>query len=368
MQIDLIAGTRPNFIKIAAIIHAIESSKISLNYRIIHTGQHYDEKLSQGIFRDLNLPEPDINLNIGSGSQAEQTGGIMIRYETILKEKKPDMCIVVGDVTSSMACAITAKKMGIKVSHIEAGLRSNDWNMPEEINRVIIDSIADYYFTTTIEASQELFRIGKSKEEVFLVGNTMIDTLLRFKPRFQAPDIWKKLGLQKGCFLLLTLHRPSNVDEIENINQILNTIMENSYGVPVVFPVHPRTASIMKNSQLSYKNLFLIEPLRYLEFNYLLQHCKAVLTDSGGVTEEATVLKIPCMTLRENTERPETVNIGTNEIVGTKKMNIKNALNKLFQNEWKKGRLPELWDGQTGKRIIEILIKKKTFHTDQIIN
>jgi UDP-N-acetylglucosamine 2-epimerase (non-hydrolysing) len=364
MQIDLIAGTRPNFIKIAAIIHAIESSKITINYRLIHTGQHYDEKLSHGIFRDLNLPAPNINLNIGGGSQAEQTGGIMTGYEEKLKEKKPDFCIVVGDVTSSMACAITAKKMGVKVVHVEAGLRSYDWNMPEEINRVIIDSISDYFFTTTLEASQELFRNGKSDDQVFFVGNTMIDTLLKFQPKFQKPEIWTKLDFKKHNYLLLTLHRPSNVDEIENLEEILETIMKNSGELPVIFPVHPRTASIIKNKSLPYKNLILIKPLGYLEFNFLLQNSKAVLTDSGGVTEEATMMRIPCMTLRDNTERPETVTIGTNEIVGTKKDGIKKTLNKLFKNKWKKGGIPELWDGKTGNRIIKILVEKKALHTD----
>ncbi|WP_026935502.1 non-hydrolyzing UDP-N-acetylglucosamine 2-epimerase [Christiangramia echinicola] len=368
MQIDIIAGTRPNFIKIAAIIYAIESSKTGIKYRLIHTGQHYDEKLSLGIFRDLNLPAPDRNLNIGSGSQAEQTGGIMLGYEEILKEKKPNICLVVGDVTTSMACAITAKKMGIKVVHVEAGLRSKDWSMPEEINRIIIDSIADYFFTTTIEASQELYRNGKSKDQVFFVGNTMIDTLLRFKPKFQAPEIWNKLDLQKKNYLLLTLHRPSNVDKIQNLKRILSSIMENSGEVPVIFPVHPRTASILEKISLPSKNLFFIKPLSYLEFNFLLQNSMAVLTDSGGVTEEATVLQIPCMTLRENTERPETVQIGTNEIIGTNKENIEKALFKLFANKWKKGAIPELWDGKTGKRIIEVLIEEKAFHTGQIID
>lgn len=358
MQIDLISGTRPNFVKIAAIIYAIENYSQGISYRFIHTGQHYDNSLSGNIFKDLALPAPQINLGIGSGSQAKQTATIMLAYEKLLLKEKADLCLVVGDVTSSMACAITAKKLGIKVAHVEAGLRSYDWSMPEEINRVLIDSIADYFFTTTPQASENLIKSGKIKEQVFFVGNTMIDTLLRFKNKFRKPPVWDRLKLKEKNYLVLTLHRPANVDEERRLENTINSILESSGRLPVIFPVHPRTRTIIKNLSFKTEKLFLIEPLGYLDFNYLVQNAKAVLTDSGGITEETTVLDVPCLTLRENTERPETVSLGTNKIVGTNPQTIKKALQQLFNQKSKQGRIPELWDGNAGKRIVEILMGK----------
>ncbi len=355
MRIDLIAGARPNFVKIASLIHAIHQSSSKIDFRLIHTGQHYDEALSGSFFKQLELPNPDINLGIGSGSQAEQTAAIMIAYEKILQEYKPDICLVVGDVTSSMACAVTAKKMQVKVAHVEAGLRSNDWSMPEEINRVLIDSIADYFFTTTKEASLNLIKNGKSKNHVFFVGNTMIDTLLRFRPYFKQPKIWKKLKLLDKNFIIVTLHRPGNVDQAKQLKSLLETIIKNSKGLPIIFPVHPRTAEVLKELNINAVNLYLIKPLSYLEFNYLVERAKVVITDSGGITEETTVLEVPCMTLRNNTERPETITIGTNELIGTNPETIAPQMQKLFSGIWKKGKIPEYWDGETGKRIIKIL-------------
>jgi len=355
MKIDLIAGARPNFVKIAAIINAIENSEHSINYRLIHTGQHYDTALSGSFFKDLELPNPDINLRAGSGSQAEQTAAIMIAYEKVLEKEKPDLCLVVGDVTSSMACAITARKMQVKVAHVEAGIRSGDRSMPEELNRILIDSITDYFFTTTPEAGKQLLTDGKNNDQVFFVGNTMIDTLLRFKPYFRKPEIWNRLNLKNKNYLVLTLHRPANVDEIKKLEQTLIKILEHSENLPVIFPVHPRTMKILESLNLPYSQLHLLEPLSYLQFNYLVQHSKAVLTDSGGITEETTILGIPCLTLRDNTERPETVSIGTNELLGTNPKNIAPALDKLYSGNWKKGSIPELWDGKTGERIINIL-------------
>lgn len=355
MKVDLIAGARPNFVKIAALIHANREAGNILDFRLIHTGQHYDEKLSNSFFRELKLPEPDINLETGSGSQAEQTAAIMKSYEQILRKDKPYLCIVVGDVTSSMAAAITAKKMGVKVAHIEAGIRSNDWSMPEEVNRALIDSIADIFFTTTEKASHNLLNSGISQDHIHFVGNTMIDTLLRFKNEFRKPDLWDELDLQEKKYFIVTLHRPSNVDEAERIRVTLEEITYNANGIPVIFPVHPRTAKSLKDLKIEISNLHLTDPLSYLEFNYLVQKAKAVITDSGGITEETTVMRVPCMTLRDNTERPETVEIGTNELIGTNPADISIALKKLFNGNWKKGKTPTLWDGETGRRINEVL-------------
>lgn len=355
MKIDLIAGARPNFVKIAALIHAIKNTSIKIDFRLIHTGQHYDEALSGSFFKQLELPNPDINLGIGSGSQAEQTAAIMIAYERVLQLNKPDVCFVVGDVTSSMACAITAKKMLVKVAHVEAGIRSGDLSMPEEINRILIDSISDYFFTTTLDAKAQLLKDGKNNEQVFFVGNTMIDTLLKFKSEFKKPKVWEDLKLEPNNYLVLTLHRPANVDAAEKLKRTLIEIAKNSRGIPVIFPAHPRNMVTLQKLNFNLKNLHIISPLSYLEFNYLVEHSKAVLTDSGGVTEETTALGVPCLTLRDNTERPETIDEGTNELIGTNPEAIAPALKDLFENNWKKGKLPRLWDGKAGERIIQIL-------------
>ena len=356
MKVALIAGARPNFVKIAALIHANRDAGNIIDFRLIHTGQHYDEKLSHSFFRQLKLPEPEINLGAGSGSQAEQTASIMLSYEKLLKKNRPDLCIVVGDVTSSMASAITAKKMGVKLAHVEAGIRSNDWSMPEEVNRVLIDSITDLFFTTTENASQKLLSSGISKDRIHFVGNTMIDTLLRFKADLIKPDIWNELDLKEQNYIVVTLHRPSNVDEAGKVGITLEEICKNANGQPVIFPVHPRTARTLQNLKTEIPNLYLTDPLSYLEFNYLVQRAKAVITDSGGITEETTVMGVPCITLRDNTERPETVELGTNELIGTQPAEITSALKKLYNGNWKYGEIPALWDGRTGQRIIEILI------------
>ena len=355
MRIDIIAGARPNFVKIASIIHAIQSTDNLVDYRLIHTGQHYTNTLSDLFFQELNIPEPQYNLKVGSGSQAAQTAEIMLSYEKLLKNKLPDVCLVVGDVTSSMACAITAKKLKIKIAHVEAGLRSYDWNMPEEVNRVLIDSIADYFFTTTQEAANLLLEIGKKKEDVFFVGNTMIDTLIKFKSEFNKPEIWSIAKLEQAKYIILTLHRPSNVDDINKLEKIINEIIEHSRGLPIIFPAHPRISKHLKELDLDAPNLFVIEALSYLKFNYLVSKAKVVITDSGGITEETSFLNIPCMTIRNSTERPETLHIGTNELIGTDPAAIEPALNKLFAGKWKKGKIPELWDGKAGERIVKII-------------
>jgi UDP-N-acetylglucosamine 2-epimerase (non-hydrolysing) len=365
LKIDLIAGARPNFMKIAPIIDAISKAKsegVDICFRLIHTGQHYDKNMSDSFFDQLNIPQPDINLGAGGGTQAEQTAAIMIGYERLLLEDKSDLCLVVGDVTSTMACAIVAQKLHVPVAHVEAGIRSGDWTMPEEINRLVTDSITNYFFTTTPEATNTILNSGVSSDRVFWVGNTMIDTLLKQRANFKKPKFWDVSGLKKGQYIVMTLHRPANVDEEHNLKNLLNEIITNSNGLPLIFPVHPRTAKILHNLGIEYDRLYTVEPLGYLEFNYLVENALAVITDSGGITEETTVMGIPCMTLRNNTERPETIHLGTNELIGTDPRAIKPALEKLFSGEWKKGTIPEKWDGNTAKRIVEIL---KEFRVDR---
>jgi UDP-N-acetylglucosamine 2-epimerase (non-hydrolysing) len=280
----------------------------------------------------------------------------MIAYEELLLKEKSDLCLVVGDVTSTMACAIVAQKMHIKVAHVEAGIRSGDWTMPEEINRLVTDSITNYFFTTTQVANHNLFNSGIEKERIFWVGNTMIDTLLSHRTRFLKPQLWDEIGLNEKEYIVMTLHRPANVDEEGKLKELIDQIIEHSAGLKLIFPVHPRTANILKNLGIVHPKLHMIEPLGYLEFNYLVERAKAVVTDSGGITEETTVLGIPCMTLRDNTERPETVSEGTNELIGTDPKAIKPAMEKLFSGNWKIGTIPEKWDGNTSERIIETLL------------
>lgn len=358
MLIDIIAGARPNFMKIAPIIEAIHSSRqqgSSLTFRLIHTGQHYDKKMSGDFFEQLGIPEPHVNLEVGSGTQAEQTAAIMVRYEALLSTKSCDLCLVVGDVTSTMACAIVAKKAGIKVAHIEAGIRSGDWIMPEEINRIVTDAITDYFFTTTVGANQNLKHTGVSHDRIFFVGNTMIDTLTKNLDRLVKPSIWDDVGLQENKYFVITLHRPSNVDEEATLKNLIGEIVANSRSLPIIFPVHPRTAKVMEKLGIKAENFHMIEPLGYLEFIYLVSKAKAVITDSGGITEETTVLDIPCMTLRNSTERPETCELGTNQLLGTDPKAIGPAMETLFAGQWKKGAIPELWDGKTAKRIVSHL-------------
>ncbi len=359
MKIDLIAGARPNFMKIAPITDAIrlaQSQGKAISFRLVHTGQHYDKNMSGSFFEQLGIPAPDVNLGAGGGTQAEQTAAIMTGYEKLLMESKPDLCLVVGDVTSSMACAIVAQKLHVKVAHVEGGIRSGDWTMPEEINRLVTDSITNYFFTTTTLANDNLKKIGVGEERLFFVGNTMIDTLLKHRSRFQKPEIWDRLGLKEKNYLVMTLHRPANVDEEDKLKELIHEIIENSGDLPLVFPVHPRTALILKGLGISHPRLHLIGPLGYLEFNYLVERAMAVLTDSGGITEETTVMGVPCMTLRDNTERPETISLGTNELIGTDPKAIKPAMQRLFAGDWKKGGIPEKWDGKTAQRIVETLL------------
>lgn len=356
--IDIIAGARPNFMKIAPIMRAMQARQPSgslLRYRLVHTGQHYDAKMSGDFFTQLGIPEPDVNLEVGSGTQAEQTAAIMVRYEKLLLERPSDLCLVVGDVTSTMACAIAAQKLCIPVAHVEGGIRSGDWTMPEEINRMVTDAITNWFFTTSEVANQNLKNAGVTEDRIFFVGNTMIDTLMANLPRLARPTFFDALGLTPGGYFVITLHRPANVDQGDGFARLLAAISEATRDLPVIFPVHPRTAKTLNELAVVPHNIRLVDPQPYLEFNYLVRHAKAVLTDSGGITEETTVMGVPCMTLRDTTERPETITIGTNELLGTNPAAIKPALDRLFAGEWKQGAIPEKWDGKTGERIVATL-------------
>jgi UDP-N-acetylglucosamine 2-epimerase (non-hydrolysing) len=356
MNITIVAGARPNFMKIAPIIKEIKKYN-SVQYRLVHTGQHYDKAMSDTFFDELNIPLPDANLGCGGGTQAEQTASIMIAFEKELLSNPTDLVLVVGDVTSTMACTIVAKKLNIKVAHVEAGIRSFDMTMPEEINRMVTDSLADYFFTTSYTANKNLLNTGVSPDKIFFVGNVMIDTLLGNMSRLTKPSIFDKLHLLESNYIVLTLHRPANVDEISKFEDLMTEIILNSSNLPIIFPVHPRTAKIFTEMNFSAQNLHIVPPMGYLDFNFLVKHAKAVITDSGGITEETTVMGVPCMTLRDNTERPETCEVGTNELIGTNPKSIKPALMKLFSNNWKKGNIPELWDGHAAERIVMQLMK-----------
>ncbi|CDF81212.1 UDP-N-acetylglucosamine 2-epimerase [Formosa agariphila KMM 3901] len=360
MKITIVAGARPNFMKIAPIIDAINFKKnegIDIDFRLVHTGQHYDKNLSDTFFEELNIPYPDANLNIKSGTQAEQTAGIMIGFEKELNDNPCDLVLVVGDVTSTMACTIVAKKAGIKVAHVEAGIRSGDMNMPEEINRIVTDSLTDYFFTTSEYANENLKNLGVPKNKIYYVGNVMIDTLRKHENRLKQPKVWTSIGLKHKSYFVLTLHRPSNVDETESLKELITKIVTLSNNKPIVFPVHPRTKKMLSDLNLNFDNLHFIEPLGYLEFNFLVKNAFAVLTDSGGITEETTVMHVPCITLRENTERPETCDIGTNYLAGNNPKKLETGFKKLLSNEWPVGEIPKFWDGNTANRIVNHLLE-----------
>jgi UDP-N-acetylglucosamine 2-epimerase (non-hydrolysing) len=360
MNITIVAGARPNFVKIAPIIHAIKAAqtwKFDIRYRLVHTGQHYDKKMSDDFFEQLGIPQPDVNLGAGGGTQAEQAANVMIRFEQELAANPSDMVLVVGDVTSTMACSIVAKKLNTPLAHVEAGIRSNDLTMPEEINRMVTDAITDYFFTTSEKAGENLRKAGASEDRIFFVGNTMIDTLLHQMPNLKQPPFWDRYGLQEKQYFVMTLHRPANVDQDQHLLSLIEEIIRVSRGLPLIFPVHPRTEQIISRISIEAGNLHLVEPLSYLEFNYLVKHAKAVITDSGGITEETTVMGVPCMTLRDNTERPETCTVGTNKLLGTRPEALKPAMDLLFEGKWQQGGIPELWDGKAAGRIINRLIE-----------
>src|ERR1035437_8277842 len=313
--------------------------------------------MSGDFFEQLGIPAPDVNLKCGSGSQAEQTAAIMIKFEKELLENRPTVVLVVGDVTSTMACTITAKKLCIDVVHVEAGIRSGDMTMPEEVNRIVTDSICDHFFTTSESANLLLSRNGIEDNSIHVVGNTMIDTLYQNSDNLHKPSLWEENNLEKNKYYLITLHRPSNVDDPKNLSKLIDIILRETGDLPVVFPLHPRTKKNLDEKYLNNSKLIVVDPMGYLEFIFLVKNSKAVITDSGGITEEATVLNIPCITLRNSTERPETVTLGSNELAGTNPENLIPYLKKIKNNEWKKSSIPPLWDGKTSIRIIKKLIE-----------
>ncbi|MBU0566638.1 UDP-N-acetylglucosamine 2-epimerase (non-hydrolyzing) [bacterium] len=363
MKVFLVAGARPNFMKIAPIWEEMKRYPDEIEPLIIHTGQHYDDVMSKVFFEDLSLPEPDIYLGVGSGSHAVQTAKIMIEFEKVLLEEQPDLIMVVGDVNSTLACSLVASKLLVPVAHVEAGLRSFDRTMPEEINRLVTDSLSNYLFTTCEDANENLNREGIPDEKIFFVGNTMVDTLLRFRDKYDSTSILSQMKVKKEGYALLTLHRPSNVDDERNFTSILDALEEIQARIKIIFPAHPRTRKQIKNLELEEKfadmqNLILVEPLGYLDFMSLLANSKFVLTDSGGIQEETTVLGIPCLTLRENTERPITVKEGTNVIVGVDKEKIVEESRNILNGNSKTGKTPKFWDGKAAQRIVKILRRK----------
>jgi UDP-N-acetylglucosamine 2-epimerase (non-hydrolysing) len=358
MNLTLIAGARPNFMKIAPIIHAVEYAQKKghdLEYRLVHTGQHYDDALSKIFFEELRIPSAHVNLGAGSGTQAEQTGRIMIEFERDLIANPADLVIVVGDVNSTMACTIVAKKLTTKVAHVEGGIRSFDMGMPEEINRMVTDSIADYFFTTSVVANENLKKAGIRNDQIFFVGNTMIDTLLDNLSRIRKPALFDDMKLKPYEYGVLTLHRPSNVDDPEKFAKLISAI-DNNAKQSMLFPVHPRTRKNFEALQSKPIHVVPCDPMGYLEFIYVVKNAGVVITDSGGIQEETTVLGVPCITLRKNTERPETVTQGTNEMIGDDMEKLAILLGKLRHHQWKKGTIPELWDGRAGERIVERIL------------
>jgi UDP-N-acetylglucosamine 2-epimerase (non-hydrolysing) len=355
----LVVGARPNFVKIAPIVRELKHWPDHFAWRLIHTGQHYDAAMSDVFFRQLGIPRPDLDLGVGSGSHAQQTAAIMTAFEPIVLEWQPDMVLVVGDVNSTIACALVAAKLGTRIAHVEAGLRSFDRAMPEEINRVLTDQLSDLLFTTEESAHDNLLREGIAPDRIHFVGNVMIDTLLEHRDHARSLNIPQRYGLTRGGYAVLTLHRPSNVDDTETLLRLLTALDEIAAEVPIVFPVHPRTRTALARSPrasalLAGKRFRLLDPLGYVEFLGLMADSRLVLTDSGGVQEETTMLGVPCLTLRDTTERPVTISHGTNQVVGTDPDRILEAWRNM-RNGDTSARIPALWDGEAARRIVDVL-------------
>ncbi len=358
-----IVGARPNFMKIAPIHREMQKSTNGIEPVLIHTGQHYDERMSKFFFDDLGMPKPDEFLGVGSGSHAVQTAKVMVEFEKVCQKYNPDLVLVVGDVNSTMACSITAKKLWIPVAHVEAGLRSFDREMPEEINRLATDAISDFLFVSEINGEINLKNEGVDPNKMHYVGNVMIDSLINFMEKAEQSTIMTEQNLNGDDFVLSTMHRPSNVDDKENFSKIMHAFEEISKDLTIIFPIHPRAEKNLENFGLlqmakSMKNLKLLPPLGYLDFIQLEKKAKFVITDSGGLQEETTFLGKPCLTVRENTERPITVQIGTNEIIGTDTELLITQSKKILNGQWKKGEIPKYWDGRTAERIVKILDEK----------
>ncbi len=363
LRIINVVGARPNFIKIAPILEEMGRYPDQIEAILVNTGQHYDREMVDFFFQDLDIPKPDINLGVGSGSHAVQTARVMLAFEHVCRELSPDLVLVVGDVNSTLACSLVASKLGIKVAHVESGLRSFDRTMPEEINREVTDLLSDFLFTTSKEAELNLIKMGIPAEKIFFVGNVMIDSLNGHLSQARGRRIIDKLRLKNEDFALITLHRPSNVDNSMILNGLLDVFDEIQRRIKLIFPAHPRTIKNIEKFKLARKlkkmgNLKVISPLGYLDFLALVDRSKFVLTDSGGVQEETTVLGVPCLTLRSNTERPVTISVGTNILVGLDADRILNEAHKILDGKFKKGGIPPLWDGKASQRIVEILREK----------
>jgi UDP-N-acetylglucosamine 2-epimerase (non-hydrolysing) len=374
IRIIHIVGARPNFMKIAPIMREMSKQPAAFEQILVHTGQHYDDNMSNAFFNDLKIPEPEIHLGVGSGSQSEQTARIMLAFEPVAIDRKPDLVVVVGDVNSTLACSLVAAKLGIRVAHVEAGLRSFDRTMPEEINRTLTDQISDFLFVSEPSGLDNLRQEGCSEDKMYFVGNVMIDTLMHFRHKAARSATLDSMNLTDKAYILLTLHRPANVDSPEIFEKILLGLTEISQHLPIIFPSHPRTRKMISKFDLdkyfkypeapfpvdSPKGILLVDPLGYLDFLKMMTQAKIVLTDSGGIQEETTILGVPCLTLRKNTERPITVSDGTNMVVGTDPQKIVEETLKILRNGGKKGRVPKFWDGETARRIVAVLLKKKS--------
>jgi UDP-N-acetylglucosamine 2-epimerase (non-hydrolysing) len=360
IKVLLVAGARPNFMKIAPLLREFRKQKKHFQVKLIHTGQHYDFQMSEVFFDHLKIPKPDIFLNVGSSSHAAQTATIMVEFEKVLLSEKPNLVVVVGDVNSTIACSLVAAKLDIKVAHVEAGLRSFDRRMPEEINRLVTDAISDYMFVSERSGLVNLKKEGVPSKKVFFVGNVMIDTLLAHMPDINKSGIQKKLGIVDGKYCAMTLHRPSNVDSKKSLLEVYAILNSIPSEIKIIYPIHPRTKKMVEKHGLlskfgQLKNIMMIDPLGYVDFIRLIKGARFVLTDSGGIQEETTVLIVPCITMRENTERPMTVKVGTNVLVGRNKGMIVTMIRKVMAGKWKKGVIPELWDGKTANRIVKII-------------
>lgn len=358
IKIICVVGARPNFIKVAPLFEKFKKHR-AIKPVLVHTGQHYDFRMSKIFFRDLNIPKPNYNLGVGSGSHAWQTAKMMEKIEPLFLKEKPNLIIVVGDVNSTLAGALTAAKLHIPVAHIEAGLRSYDKTMPEEINRRLTDHLSDYLFVTEQSGVENLINEGISRNKIYLVGDIMIDTLLNSKSKIENSDILKKLGLKKKDYSVLTLHRPSNVDEPEKLNKFFDILTKIQKKMKIIFPIHPRTEKALRRLKIDYRklpNLKIIKPLGYIDFIALISGAKFVLTDSGCIQAETTFLNTPCLTFRRNTERPVTIEVGTNMICKTGKR-LDREINQVLNGKYKKGQIPKFWDGETVKRILMIFKK-----------
>lgn len=354
MKVLNVVGARPNFMKIAPIVEQMKKAP-EIHGILIHTGQHYDAGMSDVFFRDLGIPRPDVHLGIGSGSHGEQTARVMMEFEKVCAAEKPDLIVVVGDVNSTMACTLVGAKLLIPVAHVEAGLRSFDRTMPEEVNRLVTDVLADHLFTTSRDADENLIREGVDPKKIHFVGNVMIDTLVKHRQKAAELDLLSRLELQKNKFALVTLHRPSNVDDAAVFGGILEALRTIAEEMPVVFPIHPRTRKRIEEFGLNVGKITIMDPFGYLEFLNLTSNAAIVLTDSGGLQEETTILGVPCLTLRNNTERPVTITHGTNIMVGPDRSRILEAFGRVVRGDWKPAGPPELWDGNAAERIVEII-------------